>query len=1134
MVGIEQLTEPIPGYRLLERLGKGGFGEVWKAQAPGGLFKAVKIVYGSLGAPNQEEDCVRQELKALERVKQVRHPFILSLERYDIVARRLIIVTELADRSVWDRFQECRAQGWAGIPRDELLRYLEETAEALDLMNQEHQLQHLDIKPQNLFLLYNHIKVGDFGLVKDLAGRRAQATSGFTVTYASPEMFQGVVSRFCDQYSLAIVYQELLTGQLPFVGSNHQQMMLHHLSSTPDLAPLPREDRGPIGRALSKRPEDRHPSCGDFVRTFRRGGGHGPAVDEPSRRHSTSRRGTPPRDERTTTILNKSTVSPSAAAPERAEVTGDGTLFPAVVVGLGGLGLPVLRQLRKVLHQRYGYAATFPNIRLLQLDADPEGLREAPEGGTDAVLREREVLLARLQRPTHYLKPGREHDALASWFPLTMLSRLPRDQVTPCGWRPLGRLAFVTNSRMIEDRLRAELEACTDQEAMAEADRQTGLGLRSSRPRVYIVTSLSGGTGGGMFIDLARAARHLLQQLGHPGSQVIGLFLLPAGGRGAAPSRAVANACAALTELNHVAAQGAASGAGGQRGEVASNPGPPFSRCIVLPLPKESDGAAPLRQLTTLVGDYLCWDLTAPLGRAADKCRAEILDQQPGLSYQTFGAFWFSVPRRPLLQRVAAYLGNRLVSTWRADDQLDDSIRAWVEQELTHSNLSVDRLVERLQAACAQALGQAPEELCPNALKEQIPGGAAELSRKPAAAIAALAEVERVVGCPKDAQPGAPAPPLEQAVAEAAAGVLKPQFSEQLAGVALNALSAPQYRLTGADAKVRDRLIDAFLAGARSQKALAEERKREAAQLRNQLVSVHTKLAQSSRWWGNRSKSAADLLETLARYARVAGDAVVFAGVGSLYDDLVAELPKYLRSVTCCHGRIFEFLRHFAGPGARGKVQADLGLGRYLLPGSCRTLDEAAEHILATLTPDELLGLNQNVQALIGKKLREQVHVCTAPPAFFKELHEEVYHRVATFAEAQLTKAHAAEVYLAQRPDDARMLNELAGAFDEATPELAGSPGSTSGEFCVLAVPPGAEGEYFRGVAGRALPGQAMVAAASTHDIVFYREQANVPAAALGPLSPAGQEAYRHFLTSDSFTPHSRADIVYRSPVKGP
>src|ERR1700724_3435157 len=106
---------------------------------------------------------------------------------------------------------------------------MDETSEALELMNMEHQLQHLDIKPQNLFLVHNHVKVADFGLVKDLEGMSAQVTGGVTPVYAAPETFDGVVSRYCDQYSLAIAYQELLTGQRPFMGTNVQQLIMQHL-----------------------------------------------------------------------------------------------------------------------------------------------------------------------------------------------------------------------------------------------------------------------------------------------------------------------------------------------------------------------------------------------------------------------------------------------------------------------------------------------------------------------------------------------------------------------------------------------------------------------------------------------------------------------------------------------------------------------------------------------------------------------------------------------------------------------------------------------------------------------------------------------------------------------------------------
>src|SRR5947209_14836161 len=120
---------------------------------------------------------------------------------------------------------------------------MQETAEALDLMNIEYQLQHLDIKPQNLFLVHNHVKVADFGLVKDLQGIATKVTGGVTPVYAAPETFDGWVSRFSDQYSLAIVYQELLTGQRPFSANNVHKLIMQYVQGQPNLASLSAEDQ---------------------------------------------------------------------------------------------------------------------------------------------------------------------------------------------------------------------------------------------------------------------------------------------------------------------------------------------------------------------------------------------------------------------------------------------------------------------------------------------------------------------------------------------------------------------------------------------------------------------------------------------------------------------------------------------------------------------------------------------------------------------------------------------------------------------------------------------------------------------------------------------------------------------------
>jgi serine/threonine protein kinase len=262
-------AEPIPGYRLIAPLGRGGFGEVWKCEAPGGLFKAIKFVYGNPGSVGDDATQAQEELRAIQRVKGIRHPFLLSMDRVESNDGELMIVTELADQSLHDVLVEYQRKGQPGVPREELLRYLGEAAEVLDLLNQHHGLQHLDVKPRNFLLLSKHIKVADFGLVTSLVSSGTDLKlAAVTPLYASPEVFKGKISGSSDQYSLACSYMELLTGKLPFSGSNSRQLLMQHLKGEPSLGPLTESDRPIVARALAKDPLKRFPSCLDFLQAL--------------------------------------------------------------------------------------------------------------------------------------------------------------------------------------------------------------------------------------------------------------------------------------------------------------------------------------------------------------------------------------------------------------------------------------------------------------------------------------------------------------------------------------------------------------------------------------------------------------------------------------------------------------------------------------------------------------------------------------------------------------------------------------------------------------------------------------------------------------------------------------------------
>jgi hypothetical protein len=747
-------AEPIPGYRLIEPLGSGGFGEVWKCEAPGGLFKAIKFVYGNLNSLDMEGARAEQELHALDRVKAVRHPFVLSMDLIKIVDGELVIVMELADKSLHDAFVESQSAGLVGIPRETLLGYLRDAAEALDHMNEKHNLQHLDIKPRNLFLISDRVKVADFGLVKHL--ERASSSGilgGVTPLYAPPETFTGKIAGTSDQYSLAIVYQELLTGQRPFNGKNPRQLAQMHMQEPPELRSLPEVERPVVARALAKDPAKRFPNCLAFVRALylarsaarpaapvvaepANGKGHRPRTMADTMEDLLLEQGAGA-DEDAWKQLPEPEPEPSAAEVSQLGITmaqpQTGALRPTLVIGLGSLGRRALMELRCRFLDRFGELDKLPLFRFLYVDCDPDAVKAATrtsEGQRgDVTFGPHEVYHLPLQPVGHYRR--RQLDQLQEWLPREKLYALPRSLKTQ-GGRALGRLAFTDNYLRLQTRLRREVQQVMHPDAIYQAVSQTGLALRDNVPRIYVIAGASGG-GSGFLVDLGYVLRRLLNTCRIPEAPLTALLLCGAPDDPATPKPELANVYATLTELNHFSDPAISFSAQyGTDGPRIKEQGPPFDCAYLVTLQNRSPEAR--QEALANLGAYLFHELTTPLGLRLDQARGQgkapgAFFLEPGSTpFRSLGTYAVWFPRGLLLRLAARSACIRLLEEWgsvrESGGALDPGSGEHRRFALAAGEAALAQSPE-VDAACAKALaepGLRPEAL--TARIEELAGAA--------------------------------------------------------------------------------------------------------------------------------------------------------------------------------------------------------------------------------------------------------------------------------------------------------------------------------------------------------------------------------------------------------------------------
>ena len=271
----------VPGYRLEARLGKGGFGEVWRAIGPGKVPVALKII-AAKGSISGE-----REFKSLDLLRDLRHPNLLPVQAYwlldddglviedDRPPSSIVIAMLLGGKNMRQRLDECRKKGIAGIPPRELLELLRDAAKGIDFLNKPiHKLgdrvvaiQHRDIKPENLMIVGGGLMVADFGISGVMESDRAHTTNAaMTFNYAAPELFDYTATAWTDQYALAITYGELRCGTLPFPPhSSPMQIIRIHTEGRHDFSRLSAGEQAVLRRATDKVPEQRYPTCQDML-----------------------------------------------------------------------------------------------------------------------------------------------------------------------------------------------------------------------------------------------------------------------------------------------------------------------------------------------------------------------------------------------------------------------------------------------------------------------------------------------------------------------------------------------------------------------------------------------------------------------------------------------------------------------------------------------------------------------------------------------------------------------------------------------------------------------------------------------------------------------------------------------------
>lgn len=265
-------------YELVEFLGKGGMGVVYRAIQPRlNRSVAVKILSDSQATRPEQ---VKRFVREAEISAKLEHPHIVPIYDYGNENNmNYVVMRLLSGGSLADHIENVIAGHENRLTLQEAGALLQQIASALDYAHVQN-IIHRDVKPSNvMFDDYRHAFLVDFGLVKLLDTSQSNLTGAGiilgTPAYMAPEQWRDEpLTAAIDQYALANMAYLMLAGRLPFNAdtSPYELMQQHCEAIPPDIHELQRDIPPKVSavlqRALAKNPEDRYQYAMDFAEAF--------------------------------------------------------------------------------------------------------------------------------------------------------------------------------------------------------------------------------------------------------------------------------------------------------------------------------------------------------------------------------------------------------------------------------------------------------------------------------------------------------------------------------------------------------------------------------------------------------------------------------------------------------------------------------------------------------------------------------------------------------------------------------------------------------------------------------------------------------------------------------------------------